>query len=173
MNFCLKSLFFIIATILLSGCAWSSEGEVFISDTMTKLCKEARYGKLNLNTVQNKEPLENSHLFNCAISVVVSFPDEKSSSIEIRNKQKIKIADFFISQDIDVNYEDESESTLVISVIASYMPSEWKIRIVKVLISKGCDINKKNKYGKSAVDLAKFKEESEIIKILLKHIDKT
>ncbi len=171
MNIYLKILLIIIAANLLSGCARSSESDISISDTTKKLCEEAKYGKLNLSTVHNMEPLNNSHLFNCAVSVVVSFPDEKASSVKSRTEKKIKLADFFMSQDIDVNYKDESGGTLLMSVITSYMPSEWKVKAVRTLVSKGCDINEKNKYGKSAVDLAKFTEDSEIIKILLMYID--
>lgn len=173
MNICLKILFVIIATGLLSGCAWSSESDVSIAEAMNmkQLCKEAMYGKLDLNIVQNMEPLNNSYLFNCAVSVVVSFPDEESDSVKNRKERKIKVADFFISQDIDATYKDESGSTLLISVITSYMPSKWKVKFVKILISKGCDIKEKNKYGKSALELAKFTNEPEIIKILSGHDD--
>jgi ankyrin repeat protein len=171
MNIYLKFFFFIILSSLSFGYSWASESSLFSSDTI-KLCKDAEYGTLNLNKDQKMKPLEYSYLINCAISEVVSLPDEKSTSVENRNAKKRKIADFLLSQNFDVNYRDESGSTLVISVILSYMSSEWKIKNVEKLISKGCDINKKNKYGKSAVDLAKFKEESEIIKILLRHLDK-
>ena len=136
---------------------------------MKQLCKEAMYGKLDLSIVQNIKPLNNSYLFNCAVSAVVSFPNEKSNSVNNRKERKVKVANFFIFQDIDVTYKDESGSTLLISVITSYMPSNWKVKFVKILISKGCDIKEKNKYGKSALELAEFTNEPEIIKILSGH----
>jgi len=136
---------------------------------MKQLCNEAMFGKLNLKSVKKMKPLNNSYLFNCAVSAVVSFPDEKSISVQRRNEKKLNIADFFISQDIDINYQDDSESSLLISVVASYLPSEWKLKFTKILISKGCDIKKKNKYGMSALDLALSSKESEIAKILIAH----
>jgi len=127
------------------------------------------HGKLDLSSIRELGALDNAYLFNCAVSVAVSLPDEDPISIRNRNEEKIKIADFFMSQDIDVDYKDNTESTLLISVIVAYMPSDWKVKFTNSLISKGCDIKKKNKYGKSALDLAIFTKEEEIIKILLKY----
>lgn len=169
MNICLKILFAIIATGLLSGCVSSSKSDVSVTDTMKQLCKEAMYGGLDLSMVQNMKPLNNSYLFNCALSAVASFPDEKPNSVKNRKERKVKVASFFIYQDIDVAYKDESGSTLLISVITSYIPSNLKVKFVKILISKGCDIKEKNKYGKSALELAEFTNEPEIIKILSEH----
>jgi len=168
-NICLRILSIIVATGLFSGCSWSLERDVLIAENTKQLCKEAMYGKLDLSIVQKMEPLNSSHLFNCAVSVVVSFPDEEANSVKNRLARKIKIANYFISQDIDVTYTDESGSTLLISVITSYIPSKWKVKFVKALLSKGCDMNVKNKYGKSALELAKFTNEPIIIKILSEH----
>jgi len=79
------------------------------------------------------------------------------------------LADFLISREIDINFKDESGSTLLMSVITSYMPNSWKIRVAKILLPKKSDINVKNKYGKSAIDLARFIEHPEMIKVLLEN----
>ena len=87
MNICLKSLFFIIATLLLSSCTSSSEGDVLISAPMTKLCKEAKYGELNLNTVQNMEKYE---IFPFSISLLEALVKTEHNVI-LKNERTIFI----------------------------------------------------------------------------------
>lgn len=171
MNICLKIFCVVIVANLFFGYVWSSERDASISNSRKKLCEDVKYGKLKLDAAHNVGSLQNAYLFNCSISIVVPFPDEKASLIRSRAEKKLTLADYFLSQDIDVNYKDESGGTLLMSVITSYMPSSWKIKVTKILISKGSDVNAKNKYGKSAIDLARFTGDSEIINILLMHID--
>ena len=84
MNICGKAVFVVVIMWSSSGCAWSSESDISSVTAMGELCKKVMYGKLNLQQIQNMGPLNNSYLFNCAVSVVVPFLDEKYDSVKNR-----------------------------------------------------------------------------------------
>lgn len=155
----------IIAILLISCSAWSSESEVQVSAETNDQCKDATYGRLDLGNVEFKDRGHNAFLLNCSLSVVVPEPDEKREIYDKYMKDKQKLASFLLAKNLDVNYRDSHGSTLIMSVIVSYFPNEWKEKAVRTLIEKGCDVNAVNKYGKTAFDLAGFKQNKQIIKI--------
>ncbi|VAW62758.1 hypothetical protein MNBD_GAMMA08-2957 [hydrothermal vent metagenome] len=168
MNICHRFLLVIIVSILQLGNAQSFENSSPIALDLEKLCDKAMFGKLNLSYVKKLPSTSVSYLFDCAITIVVHMPDEDPKSIQIQNlnKRKIEIADALLSLGIDTGYKDETGSNLLISVIVSYIPEKWKIKFIKILVSKGCSIKENNKYGKSAFELAKNRNEIKIIEAL-------
>lgn len=169
MNIYLKIFLAVLSPFLI--CSEILASDTAISESRQQQCEEARSGELDLRKARNTNRSHNAYLFNCAISVVVPFPDEKAGSLKGTIEKKQQIADFFISKGIDVTYKDETGSTLLMSVIVSYFPREWKIKTVKLLITKGTDVRTKNMFDKTATDLANFMEDPEIFEIVSGHMN--
>lgn len=112
----------------------------------------------------------NSYL--CAVAVFIPDPSPisgESKSKEQRMNEKItrtKIADFFLSKEVDVKFRNEYGDTLLMSVVLSFLPDEWKEGAIKHLIRKGVDIEAKNADGDTALDLAKNMKKLNLVNIL-------
>ncbi len=166
MNIYLKTVLVFCITIFLSGCAWSLESKIPAHDFRIHQCDAAKYGELDIALLDSNDPFHNSFLLNCAVSVVVPGPDEGKNAIMGRIEKKQAIAAFLLTNKLDINYKDQDGVTLLMAVILSYMSEDWKEKAVKRLIDKGCSIQTQNNYGKTAADLAKFKGNKKIIRML-------
>lgn len=156
----------IIAILLISCSAWSSESEVQVSAKKNGQCEDANFGRLDLRGVEINDPGHNAFLLNCSLSVLVPEPDEKWETYNKRMKNKQKSASFLLAKNLDENYRNSHGGTLLMSVVVSCFTDKWKEEAVKILLEKGCDINAVNSYGKRAVDLAKFMKSETLVKIL-------
>ncbi len=170
MNIYLRFLCFILISIFFSGCVKSVEEKSQTHSIGSKACEKANSGKLQINKLNNLNSHEYAYLLNCVLAPFVAFPDESQLSIRQREEAKQKLADFLLTKNIDTDFRDETESSLLISVIGSYFPKSWKIETTKKLISKGVNVHAKNKYDKSALDLAIFSGDKEIAEILKQNI---
>lgn len=166
MNFYLKPKIMIIAIMLISCTAWSSENRVQASAKKKDQCIDASYGRLDSGNIEFKDAVHNAFLLNCSLSAVVPEPDEKRETYDKCMKDKQKLASFLLGKNLDVNYRDLHGSTLLMSVIVSNFPGEWKEKAAMTLIKKGCDVNAVNDYGRTAIDLARFKKNEKMIKML-------
>lgn len=79
---------------------------------------------------------------------------------------KRPICDAISSKDIDINYVDSNGNHLLNYVVLSYMPEKWKVDAIHKMIEMGIDVNHSNKSGKTALDLAKFKGEVKLARML-------
>jgi len=137
-----------------------------------KQCQEAERGTLNIDFGKYNDPLLNSYLFKCAVSIIVpdlSLISGKSKSKEkwlAEKMKKVKIADAFLSKGIDPNYKNEYGDTLLMLVVYSYLPNKWKEDTVRALIEKGVDMDEKNSNGYTVRDIAEYREAYGVIKIL-------
>jgi ankyrin repeat protein len=142
------------------------------SDNQSIQCVAASRGELDLATVDYGSPEKNAYFFNCAVAVFIPDPGPisgESKSKEQRMNEKItrtKIADFFLSKEVDVKFRNEYGDTLLMSVVLSFLPDEWKEGAIKRLIRKGVDINAKNADRDTALDLANHMGKPNLMKIL-------
>lgn len=166
MNVHPKPIIMTIVILLISCSAWSSENEVQVSSEEKDQCKEATYGRLDLGTMEFKNPGQNAFLLNCSLSAVVPEPGEKLETYDKYIRDKQTLASFLLTKNLDVNYRDSHGSTLLMSAIVSYFPGEWKEKTAKNLIEKGCNVNAVNNYGRTAIDLARFKKNEKLLKLL-------
>ena len=169
----LKYFSFVCALILPLECVFSSsEEQASRLEHLSKQCHEAKHGMLNLNSDNYNNPSTNSYLFGCAVSVVipsvnmVSGENKSNADRLAQKREKSKIADILLSKGIDASYKNEHGDTLLMLVIISFLPNEWKEETVKILIKKGVSISEKNSNGDTAMDLAKYRKNSNIIMIL-------
>ncbi len=169
----LKSVFFVCALVALPlGCVFSSDDNCARFEHLDKQCEEAKHGTLSLHIGNYSDPLTNSYLFGCAASVVI--PDVSMISGESKSKkerlaekvEKAKVADFLLSRGIDPNYKNEYGDNLLMLVVSSFLPDEWKEDTVRVLIKKGVNIREKNSNGDTVMDSAEHRGAPGVIKIL-------
>lgn len=175
MNSCLR---FLIATYTLYaavagfGCAVVSAEPKPSSNIRTDQCVAASRGELDLSIVDYDNPEKNAYLFNCAVAVFIPDPSPisgESKSNEQRmdeKKRRTKIADFFLSKEMDANFRNEYGDTLLMSVVLSFLPDEWKVGAMKRLIRKGVDVEAKNADGDTVLDMAKNMKKDNLLKIL-------
>lgn len=155
-----------LALCILPGCSHSSDEEKSLISNREDQCDYAMRGELDINKDKSENSERNSYLFNCSIAIVVPLPNESKTSVHERTEKKLKIANFLITKNLDVSFKDETDTNLLMAVIISYMPRDWKLQAAEILLAKGVDIEAKNIYGKTALDLAKFSGDSKMIDFL-------
>lgn len=161
---------------LLSGCSYANNEKEPIVGDLDNQCFQVREGagEFDVNTYNSDDPQLNSYLLSCALGAFVPLVKESSTSIDERERQKLKVADFLIQQNLDVEHEDEDEtkSNLLIAVTISYLPSDWKLKAAEILLRKGIDIDAKNACGYSALDLASPSRDPKLVEFLTEHSQK-
>jgi ankyrin repeat protein len=79
---------------------------------------------------------------------------------------KTKVADHFLSHDLDLTYKNSDGDTVLMSVIASFLPEPWKEKAVTILLDKGINLKETNNNGDTALDIAKYKGNKRIIDLV-------
>ena len=82
----------------------------------------------------------------------------------------------YIGSDISENTTERTETPLLGAILLGvgwYNTGPHKIKVLKLLISNGADVNAKTVSGKTCLDVAKEMNEYEVIKLLLKNGAKT
>lgn len=168
MNIAHKQFLVGLIAILATACAHSNERQA--REYPAQLCEQAKRGQLDIKSAPSADPHINSYLLDCAVSVVISEVSMQSGAHK-GNKtvkdQKKAIADHFLSQPLDLSYRNDDGDNVLMSVITSFLPDPWKEKAVVTLLGKGVDLKETNKNGDTALDIAKFKGNKDIIKLLL------
>jgi hypothetical protein len=168
MNIYLKFLFSSYILFAAFGCSAES---VIDHNYSIKLCNQSKNGELNKALVDTSDPYKNSYLFDCAVSVVIpelSFTSGESGGAQRKEKKqkRMEIANLFLSKGIDIDYINKDGDTLLMAVVMSFFPEEWKNATIRTLIDKGVSISNKNPNGDTALSLAKYKGNIKIIELL-------
>jgi ankyrin repeat protein len=169
MNTCREIIFLALMLSILPGCSHSSDKTNDKSTDRTSQCDYATRGELDTKVHKSDDSSLNSYLLICALDINVPLVDESKQSIKQRNRKKLKIADFLMTQKLDLDYVDDTGSTLLMVLVISDTPHDWKLRAAEALLQKGADIQIKNKYGKTALDLAEFTANAQLIDLLSKN----
>jgi len=159
-------LYFSTPLLVLSAYVSASENELVIGKTEIKQCELVQYGTLNLKTIGFENSKLNSYLLNCSLLSVVAMHNESNQSVKASLKKKQDIASVFLSKKLNVDYKDNDGTTLLMSIVLSNLQTEWKVNAIKLLVSKGGNLNAKNIYGKTAQDLAEFKKDKKIVDLI-------
>jgi hypothetical protein len=136
------------------------------------LCEQAKNGTLETNQIDTSNAHINSYLFDCSVAVVIGEPNKVSGKSgskaerDLKKSNRAKIADFFLANELDVNYRNRHGNSMLIATVISFLPVEWKEKAVAKLIAKGVTVNEKNNGGKTALDLAKLKNHANLVKVL-------
>lgn len=132
MNIYLKNIFVSFVIFIFSGCVNSSDNSISKKTLETNdresLCYKANYGKFSLDSVNTDDSSFNSFLLSCSASVVVPMLDDSPDIAKQRKQRKVKLANALLALELDVNYVDESKTSLLMTVVMSYMPKEWKTK---------------------------------------------
>ena len=121
--------------------------------------------------VKLKNKNEETALFYVEKKEMAEFFVEKGLSLTAVNKQKrtplilaaknghVEVAKFLIEKDADLEAEDENEETALMHAATSF--SSYSLDMVKLLVDNGANVKAKNKSGKTALDLAKEREDKD------------
>jgi ankyrin repeat protein len=161
-----KTLLILGFFMLLPACGWGGGGMTVNEQNNVELCNKAKNGVLDINAIDLNSPQQIAYLFNCAVSVRIGEADESRQKYLDTQKNKMHIASVLLVKGVDVSYVNDDGDTLLMTVVISFLPDEWKYKTSQSLISKGVDIKHKNLNGDTALDLAKFKKDKAIIKLL-------
>lgn len=167
MNIIRKSFLSVFLFAVTTGCAFPNDQKE--SKLPTYLCEQAKYGQLDIEQAQIADPLINTYLLDCAVSVVISEVSLQSGPYKDKSKtkeMKTKIADHFLSQDLDLTYKNDDGDNVLMSVIASFLPEPWKEKAVTALLDKGIDLKEINSNGDTALDIAKYKGNKRIVDLV-------
>lgn len=161
-----KILLIICFSVLLPACGWGGGSSDNNEKQNIELCDKAKNGSLNINAIDLKSVKHNSFLFACAVHVRIGEADEtRQKYLEIQNG-KMQVADTLFVGGLDASYVNQDGDTLLMLVVTSFLPDDWKLKSAKLLISKGVDKNHKNTNGDTALELAKFKKNTQLIELL-------
>lgn len=167
MNIVRKNILVGLLIIVVSGCVHSSNQQA--REDSVQLCDKAKHGKLDIESAGIAGPRVNAYLLDCAVSVVISQVSFQSGphngDKSIKEKKKL-IADHFLSKKLDLTYRNEDGDNVLMSVIASFLPEPWKEQAVAILLDNGVDLKEKNHNGDTALDIAKFKGNERIVKLV-------
>jgi ankyrin repeat protein len=167
MNFVRKSVFVGVLIIVASGCAHSNHQQA--REYPVQLCEKAKYGQLDIENTPITDPHTNAYLLDCAVSVVisqVSFQSGPHKGNKAIKESKEMIGQHFLLQTLDLTYRNEDGNNVLMSVITSFLPEPWKEKTVGILLEKGVDLKEKNHNDDTALDIAKFKGNERIVKLV-------
>jgi ankyrin repeat protein len=166
-NIVLKRVFFGVFLTVVTFCVYSKDQQSRQYPVL--LCEKAQHGTLDIKNTPTSDPHINAYLLDCAVSVVISEVSSQSGprkGNKTRNKNKKTIADHFLSHELDMNFKNSDGDNLLMSVITSFLPESWKEKAVIFLLDKGIDKTETNNNGDIALDIARFKGNERIIKLL-------
>lgn len=172
MNIGLKRLLTLTLVCCLAGWHSSRAQPVAISQELAKQCEAAQQGQLQAAAIDSGNPTHDAYLFDCAVAVVISDPSphsgvsKRASERQHEKYLKVQLADFFLATDIDVNYTNQYGDTLLMLVIRSFLPDQWKQRAVLSLLRRGARVDVQNAEGDTALSLAKYQGNPVLVKLL-------
>lgn len=145
---------------------------------LSLLCEQAKKGTLETIQIDTSNAHTNAYLFDCAVAVVIgeaskiSGKSGEAAERDLKKSKRAKIADFFLANELDVKYKNQHGNSMLIATVISFLPLEWKEKAVAMLIAKGVNVNEKNDGGKTALDIAKFKNHPNLVKTLSKSMNR-
>lgn len=172
MNICHRPFTILILSMGMFGCGSLQASSVAADKLPDEQCQAAKQGKLKIADVHTDDKTRNAYLFECAVSVVISMPnmmsgESKSKQQRLTEKRsRAGIADKILAKGIDTEYRNRDGDTLIMAVIRSYMVDKWKEDTVIRLHGMGVPVGAKNNHGKTAMDFARQRKNTNIINFL-------
>jgi ankyrin repeat protein len=120
-------------------------------------CAAASNGTLGNAAFERADTQRRARFFWCALTPYVGEANETAAEFARVMRAKQKLADRLLALGVDVNYRDDSGTTLLMSVVTAKVPDAWKLRVVNRLLGAGADPNARNVHGMSAFDLAQVR----------------
>lgn len=158
--------------VIFASLLFSSSCSAFKADhTNMAQCQLAKHGELEPDAIDTSKPEFNSYLLDCSISVVVAEVSFTSGASGAKKRASIlsnrmSLADFILSKPLIPNYQNEHGNTLIMSVVSSFFPEDWKVKTLKNLMAMGADKNFITANGDTALAFAKFKGDKKVIALL-------
>lgn len=151
---------------MISAC---SQADSPTSDPLALLCENIKHGNFELSSVAVSDPHTNAYLFSCTVAVVIAGPSPVSGPHTNKNNlkpKKIALANHLLAGGVDIRFSTNEDENLLMAVVASFMPEQWKADTVEALLKIGVDPAFKSKNGDTALDMANYKGDKRIIQLL-------
>ncbi len=176
----------VIAIAVAGFCGPSFAQDFALAEDMSRWCLEAKHGEFEPASAASLAPKQISYLVECTILPaapppggysrdIVSEADiaaaRKKADQRIAAKQakRVIIADALMTYEFNPNFMDDVGNPLITTTVISDLPVEWRVKAMTSMIEQGADIDVKNQYGQTALDLAKHRKQQAIIELLLGH----
>jgi len=131
-----------------------------------ELCAQATAGNSDIDGIGKLSSSANSYLLDCTLIPLISevtLSMTSSSSTENIDVKKVELAEFFLSGELDYEYQNDNGSNLLFSVVRSFLPLEWRMNAIAELVTSGINPGARNDFGKTAMEIAKTAEEKELL----------
>ena len=129
-------------------------------------CQAATYGTLNLKKLPD-DPNVVATLILCGLRDVIFEPTTNQKQVVDKiNNKKIRIVDALLEKKWRTNARDEFGNTILMAMVMSYLPTEWRAKKIAWLLNNGSDLHAQNSAGKTALALAQLRGEKTVIAAL-------
>lgn len=157
-----------LACCALIGCASIAMAGEIPANLLQEQCQAATYGTLDIKKIPDTPDFV-AMLLLCALRDVVYEPTTNQKQyVDKLNKKKIKMIESLLEKKWQPAARDEFGNTILMAMVMSYLPIEWRLKKVPYLIKNGCDLQAKNSGGKTALALAQIRNEKAMIDMLTK-----
>lgn len=108
-----------------------------------------------------------AHLIHCALSSAIFEPtaNVKAYAAKINRKKQILLNALF-EKPWDKSNRSEAGQTVLMGLVLSDLPLDWRLKKIESLIDDGINIGKKNDQGDTALSFAQNRGEAKVIAIL-------
>lgn len=150
--------------LLLPACAIAQNNSRIILNQWIEHCSQSKQ-KIYTPAVSAKREYY-AYLFACAVSVSAAGSNEIKLGADEIAAGRMKLAEYILTQKIDINYINQNGDNLLSAAVISFLPETWKEKIIQKLLELGVSAHKKNMAGISALDCAKELRLGQIVTLL-------
>lgn len=176
----------VITTAVAGFCESSLAQEFALAEDISRWCLEAKHGEFEPTSAASLAPMQISYLVECTILPAAPPPGGYSMDtvteaniaaakkradqrIAAERARLVKIAEALMTYEFNPNFINDMGSPLIATMVISDLPVEWRVKVMTSMIEQGADIDVRNQYGLTALDLAKHRKQQEIVELLLGH----
>ena len=136
------------------------------TNDLTKQCASALIGDIDASKIDN-DPETVAHLIHCALGSAIFEPtaNVKAYTAKINRKKQILLNALF-EKPWDKSSRSEAGQTVLMGLVLSDLPLDWRLKKIEALIDGGINIEEKNDMGDTALSFAQYRGEAKVIAIL-------
>ncbi len=138
------------------------------SDASDQQCASALTGDLDASKISN-DPKTVANLIHCALGSAIFEPTANVKTYTAKiNRKKQKLLNALLEKPWDKSSRSEAGQTVLMGLVLSDLPLDWRLEKIESLIASGINITEKNDQGDTALSIAQYRGETKIIAILVR-----
>ena len=156
----------LLAGLLLTSPVAGLAANLSPANDLTKQCANALMGDIDASKIGN-DPKTVAHLIHCALGSAIFEPtaNVKAYTTKINRKKQILLNALF-EKPWDKSSRSEAGQTVLMELVLSDLPLDWRLKKIEALIDGGINIGEKNDQGDTALSFAQYRGEAKVIAIL-------